>query len=57
MNILKLKQTSRKGFSARSTGSVNAKGLPERSYKNKSFTELHSSTPIRLIYLGRNKTA
>ena len=47
MNILKLKQTSRKGFSARSTGSINAKGLPERSYKNKSFTELHSSTPIR----------
>lgn len=47
MYILKLKQTSRKGFSARSTGSINGKGLPERSYKNKSFTELHSSTPIR----------
>lgn len=47
MYILKLKQTSRKGFSVRGTGSVNAKGLPERSYKNKSFTELHSSTPIR----------
>lgn len=47
MYIIKLKQTSRKGFSARATGSVNAKGLPERSYKNKSFTELHSSTPIR----------
>ena len=44
---LKLKQTSRKGFSVRGTGSINTKGLPERSYKNKSFTELRSSTPIR----------
>lgn len=44
---MKLKQTSRKGFSARGTGSINSKGLPERSYKNKSFTELKSSTPIR----------
>jgi hypothetical protein len=47
MYIVKLKQTSRKGFSVRSTGSINTKGLPERSYKNKSFTELRSSTPIR----------
>jgi hypothetical protein len=47
MNDMKLKQTSRKGFSARGTGSINSKGLPERSYKNKSFTELKSSTPIR----------
>lgn len=47
MYIIKLKQTSRKGFSARGTGSINGKGLPERSYKNKSFTERTSSTPIR----------
>ena len=47
MYILKLKQSSRKGFIVRSTGSINGKGLPERSYKNKNFTELHSSTPIR----------
>ena len=47
MYVLKLKQTSRKGFSVRSTGSVNTKGLPERSYRNKNFTELRSSTPIR----------
>lgn len=47
MYIMKLKQTSEKGFISRSTGSINNKGLPERSYKNKSFTELHSSTPIR----------
>ena len=47
MYIMKLKQTSRKGFSARGMGSVNGKGLPERSYKNKSFQELHSNTAIR----------
>ena len=47
MYIMKLKQTSRKGFSVRSTGSINTKGLPERSYRNKNFTELRSSTPIR----------
>lgn len=47
MYILKLKQTSRKGFSVRGTGSINTKGLPERSYKNKNFTERTSSTPIR----------
>ena len=47
MYMLKLKQTSRKGFIARGTGSINCKGLPERSYKNKSFTELYSNTPIR----------
>ena len=47
MYILKLKQTSRKGFSVRGTGSINAKGLPERSYKNKLFTERVSTTPIR----------
>lgn len=47
MYIMKLKQTSRKGFSVRGMGSINAKGLPERSYKNKVFTERTSSTPIR----------
>lgn len=47
MYYMKLKQTSRKGFSVRGTGSINNKGLPERSYKNKSHTEKYSSTPIR----------
>lgn len=47
MYFMKLKQTSRKGFSVRGTGSINTKGLPERSYKNKSHTEKYSSTPIR----------
>lgn len=47
MYMMKLKQTGKKGFSARHTGTINSKGLPERSHKNKSFTELHSSTAIR----------
>lgn len=57
MYTLKLKQTSRKGFSVRGTGSINGKGLPERSYKNKVFTERTSSTPIRFgIRICRIKT-
>lgn len=47
MYIIKLKQTSRKGFSARGMESINSKGLPERSYKNKSYQERHSNTAIR----------
>lgn len=47
MYIMKLKQTSKKGFSARGTGAINRKGLPERSYKNKVHQELYSSTAIR----------
>ena len=47
MYVLPLKQTSRKGFSARGMGAVNAKGLPERSYKSKAHTELYSTSNIR----------
>lgn len=47
MLTIKLKQTSRKGFSARSTGAVNIKGLPERSSKYKSHMDVHSKTGIR----------
>ena len=47
MYIIKLKQTSRKGFIVRNTGSISNKSLPEKSYKNKSATELYSSKPIR----------
>lgn len=47
MYIMKLKQTSIKGFSARNMGAVNSKGLPERSYKSRSHLEKTSSTPIR----------
>lgn len=47
MYIMKLKQTSIKGFSARNMGAVNSKGLPERSYKSRAHLEKTSSTPIR----------
>ena len=47
MYIMKLKQTSRKGFSVRGIGAINSKGLPERSYKSKAHMELASSTAIR----------
>lgn len=45
--ILKLKQTSKKGFSARNTGSINPKGLPERSYGVKVHQDISSEKPIR----------
>lgn len=47
MYIMKLKQTSTKGFSARNSGSINSKGLPERSYKSRAHLERYSSSPIR----------
>lgn len=47
MYYFPLKQTDNKGFSARNTGAVNMKGLPERSYKNKRNEASYSDTPIR----------
>lgn len=47
MYMIRLKQTSERGFSARNEGAVNMKGLPERSYKNRSNTERVSDTAIR----------
>ena len=47
MYILKLKQTSRKGFSARSTGAIDSRGLPIRSYKTKAHLEEKSTSCIR----------
>ncbi|HAU84849.1 MAG TPA: hypothetical protein DCW90_04920 [Lachnospiraceae bacterium] len=47
MYIVALKQTSKKGFSVRGMGAVNNKGLPERSYKNKSHMERYSTSDIR----------
>lgn len=47
MYVMKLKQTSRKGYSARSMGAINSKNLPERSYKSRAHLEITSSTPIR----------
>lgn len=48
MYVIKLKQTSKKGFSARSTGSISKKGVPEKSDKAKIHQELYSKTPIRI---------
>lgn len=56
MYCMKLKQTARKGFSARNMGAINSKGLPERSYKSRSHLELVSSTPIRFKNAGPVKT-
>lgn len=47
MYIMKLKQSDRRGFSARSTGAVDTKGLPTRSYKSRSHLEQNSGTAIR----------
>lgn len=48
MYFMKLKQTSHKGFSVRSTGPINKKGLPDKSNKSKNHQELYSKTPIRI---------
>lgn len=47
MYIMKLKQSDRRGFSARSTGAINTKELPTRSYKSRSHLERISGTAIR----------
>jgi hypothetical protein len=47
MYIIKLKQTSKKGFSVRATGSLSKKGIPEKTNKAKNHQELYSRTPIR----------
>lgn len=47
MYLFRLKQSDVRGFSARSTGAINTKGLPERSYKNRNNLERESDTPIR----------
>lgn len=47
MYFFPLKQTDKRGFSVRSTGAVNLKGLPERSYKNKHGKAPFSDTAIR----------
>lgn len=46
--MLKLKQTSEKNFSARSTGFLSQKGVPEKSNKVKTNEILHSNTPIAI---------
>lgn len=47
MKILKLKQTDRRGFSARSTGALDQRSIPTRSQENKSHRERISTSCIR----------
>lgn len=48
MYIMKLKQTSKKGFSVRSTSSISKKGVPEKSDNAKKNKELYSKTPVKI---------
>ena len=50
--MLKLKQSDRRGFSARSTGALDTKSLPTRSFKSKSHLERISSSCIRFNSLN-----
>lgn len=50
MYVLKLKQSDRRGFSARSTGAVDTKSLPTRSFKSRSHLEKISSSCIRFSF-------
>jgi hypothetical protein len=46
--MLKMKQTSKKGFSSRSTGTVSKQGVPSKSSKAKVNLDSWSKTPIRV---------
>jgi hypothetical protein len=47
MYFMKLKQTDKKGFSARSSGAIDNKSLPTKSFKSKSHQEKNSTKCIR----------
>lgn len=49
---MKLKQSDRRGFSARSTGAIDSKSLPTRSFKSKAHLEQKSSSCIRFKSLN-----
>ena len=42
-----LKQSSKKGFSARSLGFVNMKGLPDKTDRMRNNLQIYSTTPIK----------
>lgn len=46
--MMRLKQDSKKGFSARSTGALSKKGVPAKTNKSKKHQDLYSTTPIRI---------
>lgn len=45
--FMKLRQTSKKGYTARATGSISTLGVPEKSSKSKQYQDLNPRTPIR----------
>ena len=45
--IIKLKQSSKKGFSARSLGFINMKGLPDKTDRMRNNLQIYSTTPIK----------
>ena len=45
--IMKLKQSSKKGFSARSLGFINMKGLPDKTNRLQSNLQLYNSIPVK----------
>lgn len=47
MYFLKLKQSPKKGLSVRSTGSINRKGVPDKTDSAKRFQTPYSNIPIR----------
>lgn len=47
--IIKLKHSPRSKYSARSTGHLNIRDLPEKSNNSKNNTSLYAKTPVRLI--------
>lgn len=63
MYIMKLKQTSSKGFSARSTGPITRRGLPDKTQRRQNHQDSYSKTPIRIgsdennnLNIGANST-
>lgn len=44
---IKLRQSSKKGYTARSTGSISKLGVPEKSNKAKNHQDMNPRTPIR----------
>ena len=45
--VLKLKQSSKKGFSGRSIGYINMKGLPDKTNRMRTNLQIYSTTPIK----------
>lgn len=47
MYVMKMKQSSKKGLSARSTGPINKRGVPEKTNDAKKHTDPYSRIPVR----------